>query len=197
MAPEARRWWSRIDFRLVTAVVFVLAVGGFAASRLPGLRSPVLKSAVSAQANKEESLPAPDFQGITAWINSPPLSIGSLKGDVILVDFWTYSCVNCIRTLPFLKAFYATYHPFGLQIVGVHSPEFSFEKVESNVRAAVSEHGVVWPVAMDNDRSTWDAYRNQYWPHVYLVDRTGAHPLRLHRRGLRRADPDVDQEAPR
>ena len=162
-----------MDFRVVTVVVLVLALGGFLASRLTTLRTPVLSTAGAAEAHSNEDYPAPNFQGVTAWINSPPLSVTDLRGKVVLVDFWTYSCINCIRTLPFLKSFDAQYRPFGLDIVGVHSPEFSFEKVQSNVQAAVMERGVVWPVAMDNDLKTWTAYKNQYWPHVYLVDRQG------------------------
>jgi thiol-disulfide isomerase/thioredoxin len=164
---------GKVDFRIVTVVVLALAIGGFALSRVGALRNPVLRTAGAAEAHSHENYPAPDFEGIAAWINSPPLSITALHGQVVLVDFWTYSCVNCVRTLPFLKTFYSTYQPDGLQVVGVHSPEFSFEKVQANVQAAVLEHGVTWPVAMDNDLRTWGVYRNQYWPHVYLIDRNG------------------------
>jgi len=119
---------------------------------------------------------APDFQGISAWLNTPanrPLTITGLRHKVVLVDFWTYSCINCLRTLPHLRAWYAAYHRDGLQIVGVHSPEFAFEHVLSNVRGAVKRLGVTWPVALDNNFSTWSAYSNQFWPSDYLVDKTG------------------------
>ncbi len=119
---------------------------------------------------------APDFKGITAWLNTPggrPLTMAGLRGKVVLIDFWTYSCVNCIRTLPYLKAWYARYHHAGLVIVGVHTPEFAFEHVVSNVRSAVSEHGIRYPVAIDDDYATWNAWANQYWPADYLVDRSG------------------------
>jgi cytochrome c biogenesis protein CcdA/thiol-disulfide isomerase/thioredoxin len=119
---------------------------------------------------------APDFQGIAAWLNTPsnrPLTIKGLRHKVVLVDFWTYSCINCLRTLPHLRAWYAAYHRYGLQIVGVHSPEFAFEHVLSNVRGATRRLGVSWPVALDNNFSTWTAYSNQYWPADYLVDKTG------------------------
>jgi len=159
-----------LDFRVITLLVLVLAGAGIVASRVHGLSSPVLNSGGTPKA---EDVPAPSFQGITAWLNSPPLTVEALRGKVVLVDFWTYSCINCIRTLPFLRSFYAHYQAFGLEIVGVHSPEFEFEKVRSNVAAAVKEHRVVWPVAMDNDLRTWDAYANRYWPHVYLIDRNG------------------------
>jgi cytochrome c biogenesis protein CcdA/thiol-disulfide isomerase/thioredoxin len=117
--------------------------------------------------------PAPDFAKITAWINSRPLTLQRLRGKVVLVDFWTYSCVNCIRTLPYLKAWYARYHRDGLVIVGVHTPEFAFEHVVSNVRRAVREHGIRYPVAVDDRYGTWDAWANQYWPADYLIDRGG------------------------
>jgi cytochrome c biogenesis protein CcdA/thiol-disulfide isomerase/thioredoxin len=120
--------------------------------------------------------PAPDFAGITAWINTPgsqPLSLARLRGKVVLVDFWTYSCVNCIRTLPYLKAWHSRYHAAGLVIVGVHTPEFAFERVVGNVKRAVSEHGIRYPVAVDDGYKTWNAWANQYWPADYLIDRNG------------------------
>jgi cytochrome c biogenesis protein CcdA/thiol-disulfide isomerase/thioredoxin len=120
--------------------------------------------------------PAPDFARITKWINTPgsrPLTLRQLRGKVVLVDFWTYSCVNCIRTLPYLKAWYARYHRDGLVIVGVHTPEFAFEHVVSNVQRAVREHGIRYPVAVDDRYGTWDAWANQYWPADYLIDRNG------------------------
>jgi thiol-disulfide isomerase/thioredoxin len=120
--------------------------------------------------------PAPDFTGISTWINTPsgtPLTLRKLRGKVVLVDFWTFSCVNCIRTLPYLKAWDARYRKAGLVIVGVHTPEFAFEHVVSNVRRAVSEHDIRYPVAVDNDYGTWNAWQNQYWPADYLIDRRG------------------------
>jgi cytochrome c biogenesis protein CcdA/thiol-disulfide isomerase/thioredoxin len=116
---------------------------------------------------------APALHADGAWINSPPLSIKQLRGKVVLVDFWTYSCINCLRTLPHLKAWYAAYHPKGLVIIGVHTPEFAFEHVTSNVRAAVKRLGVTWPVVQDNSYKTWDNYANQYWPAEYLIDKQG------------------------
>jgi cytochrome c biogenesis protein CcdA/thiol-disulfide isomerase/thioredoxin len=119
---------------------------------------------------------APDFRGISQWINTPggkPLTMRGLRGKVVLVDFWTYSCVNCLRTLPHVEAWDRAYRKDGLVIVGVHTPEFAFEHVPSNVRGAVERLGVRYPVALDNDYATWNAYENQYWPADYLVDRTG------------------------
>lgn len=117
--------------------------------------------------------PAPQFAGLENWINSSPLTLPGLKGKVVLVDFWTYSCINCIRTLPYLTAWDRKYRDQGLVIVGVHSPEFEFEKKLDNVKAAVAQHGIGYPVAQDNRFATWDNYRNRYWPGHYLIDRSG------------------------
>jgi cytochrome c biogenesis protein CcdA/thiol-disulfide isomerase/thioredoxin len=116
---------------------------------------------------------APDLQDISAWINSPPLTMQELRGKVVLVDFWTYSCINCLRTLPYLESWDKRYRSKGLVILGVHSPEFAFEHSLGNVRAAVKRLGVRYPVALDNDFGTWNAYENQYWPADYLIDRNG------------------------
>jgi cytochrome c biogenesis protein CcdA/thiol-disulfide isomerase/thioredoxin len=119
---------------------------------------------------------APDFSRISHWLNTPgdrPLSLASLRGKVVLVDFWTYSCINCLRTLPHLEAWDKAYRKDGLVVVGVHTPEFAFEHSLSNVKAATRRLGVHYPVALDNDYGTWDAYSNQYWPAEYLLDRRG------------------------
>jgi cytochrome c biogenesis protein CcdA/thiol-disulfide isomerase/thioredoxin len=116
---------------------------------------------------------APDLQEISAWINSPPLTMPELRGRVVLVDFWTYSCINCLRTLPYLKSWDSRYRSKGLVVLGVHAPEFGFEHSVGNVRAAVKRLGMRYPVALDNDFATWNAYQNQYWPADYLVDRAG------------------------
>jgi len=119
------------------------------------------------------SATAPRFTGIDTWINSPPLTLAKLRGKVVLVDFWTYSCINCLRTLPHLEAWDRRYRKAGLVIVGVHTPEFAFEHVVSNVRKATRRLGVRYPVAIDNGYKTWDAYRNDAWPAEYLIDRRG------------------------
>jgi cytochrome c biogenesis protein CcdA/thiol-disulfide isomerase/thioredoxin len=121
----------------------------------------------------ESAARAPELAGIAEWINSKPLSLLELRGKVVLIDFWTYSCINCLRTLPHLKAWDRTYRDDGLVILGVHSPEFAFERVPANVRTAVRKLGIRYPVALDNDFATWRAYANEYWPAKYLVDRTG------------------------
>ena len=116
---------------------------------------------------------APEFQGLAGWINTDPRTMASLRGRVVLIDFWTYSCVNCVHTLPHLQALQSKYSSAGLTIVGVHSPEFDFEKSPGNVTAAVKRLGVTWPVALDSKMATWNAWGNRYWPAEYLVDREG------------------------
>jgi cytochrome c biogenesis protein CcdA/thiol-disulfide isomerase/thioredoxin len=119
---------------------------------------------------------APEFVGTERWFNTPggrPLTLQGLRGHVVLVDFWTYSCINCIRTLPYLEAWDKRYRKDGLTIVGVHSPEFPFEREASNVEAAIKAEGIRYPVVQDNELATWDAYGNQYWPAEYFVDARG------------------------
>lgn len=116
---------------------------------------------------------APEVKDITAWINSDPQTIKGLKGKVVLVDFWTYSCINCQRTQPYLNAWYDKYKDDGFVVLGVHAPEFAFEKVTSNVQKAVEDANIKYPVALDNDFATWRAYQNQFWPAKYLIDKDG------------------------
>lgn len=123
---------------------------------------------------------APEFSGIAAWINLPtgqagsnPLTMESLRGKVVLIDFWTYSCINCIRTQPYLNAWYEKYEKDWFVIIWVHAPEFAFEKVESNVREASKKEWIKYPIALDNDFKTWNAYGNRYWPAKYLIDQKG------------------------
>jgi cytochrome c biogenesis protein CcdA/thiol-disulfide isomerase/thioredoxin len=146
------------------------------ASRLTTLR-PESQFARAAHAKKGSGLPdygpAPEFAGITNWLNSKPLTLASLRGRVVLIDFWTYTCINCIRTLPHLTAWDRTYRKDGLTIVGVHSPEFSFEKDTGNVKRAIAQDGIKYPVAQDNDMGTWTAWSNEYWPAEYLIDARG------------------------
>lgn len=117
--------------------------------------------------------PAPPIAGIDAWINSEPLTINQLRGKVVLIDFWTYSCINCIRTLPYLNDWYQRYHDKGLVIIGVHTPEFDFEKDLNNVQKAVLRDGIKYPVALDNHFTTWSNYFNIFWPAHYLINQNG------------------------
>ena len=117
--------------------------------------------------------PAGRLDGSTGWINTAPLSQADLAGKVVVYDFWTYSCVNCVRTLPYLRSWYDRYGRDGLVIVGVHSPEFDFEHSRANVEAATQRLGVTWPVALDNDKRIWDTFQNAWWPAKYVADREG------------------------
>jgi cytochrome c biogenesis protein CcdA/thiol-disulfide isomerase/thioredoxin len=116
---------------------------------------------------------APDFTGIQGWINSKPLTMHQLKGKVVLVDFWTYTCINCIRSLAYVENWYSHYQKDGLVVVGIEAPEFSYEKIPSNVAAAVKQDGLTYPIAIDGNLDTWNAYQNEYWPAEYLIDRNG------------------------
>jgi thiol-disulfide isomerase/thioredoxin len=116
---------------------------------------------------------APELRGITNWINSNQITMAQLKGRVVLIDFWTYSCVNCIRTIPYLKEWFERYKDQDLVIIGLHAPEFEFEKLTENVSQFTDLHGIDWPIAQDNDMKTWDSYDNMYWPAKYLIDKEG------------------------
>lgn len=117
--------------------------------------------------------PAAALTGITGWINSEPTTLADLRGKVVLVKFWTYSCINCIRTLPYVQAWYDKYHDQGFEILAVHTPEFEFEKVPANVEKSVQDFKITYPVALDPDYATWQAYNNRYWPAKYFIDAKG------------------------
>jgi thiol-disulfide isomerase/thioredoxin len=117
--------------------------------------------------------PLHGISGATGWINSPPLTAKQLKGKVVLVDFWDYSCINCIRNIPYTRAWADKYEADGLVVIGVHTPEFDFEKDPANVEKAVKKFGITYPVALDSDNKVWDAFHNQYWPAAYFIDAKG------------------------
>ena len=169
---------------LLTGVAVVALIAGFAVY----FNSPELnkQSVVSMNSNSNDGISnvqlsidksqfkkAPEFQGISYYINSNGTKLSDLKGKVVLVDFWTYSCINCIRTLPYLVDWNQKYSDKGLVIVGIHSPEFEFEKNIDNVKQAVTRFGIKYPVLLDNDHDTWNAFHNSYWPRKYLVDAEG------------------------
>lgn len=157
MRPATRIWIG------VALVVIAMGIAAGRITSLQGMRGPsVLRDD-----------PAPELAGIAGWLNGPPTRLADLRGSVVLLDFWTYSCVNCVRTFDELRALHERYGDAGLQIIGVHSPEFDFEKDPANVRAAIRRHRLPYPVALDNEMATWRAYRNNFWPRVYLIDRAG------------------------
>ncbi len=129
---------------------------------------------VSPAVQKKNGIPAPELAGIAGYINADNITISSLVGKkVILIDIWTYSCINCQRTLPYLTMWHDKYKDKGLEIIGVHSPEFEFEKKYENVKRAVEKFGIKYPVVLDNDHATWNAFMNRYWPRKYLIDIDG------------------------
>jgi thiol-disulfide isomerase/thioredoxin len=148
-------WWGRQTLltRLLLISLGLLAASGFLLSRDLGRV-------------------APDFGGATGWINTAPLQPDDLAGKVVLVDFWTLSCINCIRTFPYLEAWSEKYHDQGFVVVGVHTPEFAFERTEDRVKDAAARFGLRYPIALDNDRTIWNGFANHWWPHKYLLDGT-------------------------
>src|SRR5713101_4100380 len=115
----------------------------------------------------------PSLGGATAWLNSAPLTASDLRGKVVLIDFWTYTCINWLRTLPYVRAWAEKYREQGLVVIGVHAPEFAFEKDLNNVRRAVKDVRIDYPIAVDNDHVIWRAFDNQYWPALYFIDAQG------------------------
>ena len=117
---------------------------------------------------------APEFTGLNNWINSPEIrSMRELRGKVVLIDFWTFGCINCIHTLPYVQKWHQTYKDQGLVVLGIHAPEFSYERKLENVMAAVKKYGLTFPVAIDNGFKLWRAYKNRFWPAMYLIDKKG------------------------
>lgn len=155
------------EFKIEITVVLLIAVFIIVASLFVSIPQTNINSRLPILAD------APELKGINGWINSDNLSIQSLRGNVVLVDFWTYSCINCIRTLPYLNSWHEKYSDKGLVIIGVHTPEFEFEKDYKNVKMAVEQYGIKYSVAQDNNYETWRAYSNRYWPRKYLVDVNG------------------------
>ena len=152
--------------RTILAAIAGFAAGALAAPAFAGDAGPPTKLAAASDA-------APNFPGISKWFNTEPLGIGDLRGKVVLVDFWTYGCYNCVNTLPYVTKLYETYKDRGLVVVGIHTPEFPFERSPANVQAALKRHGITYPVGQDNEYATWKAWSNQYWPAQYIVDQSG------------------------
>lgn len=148
-----------------------VAAGVSAVALLAGLA--YTGNAATPAASLQTGASAPDFKGIDGWLNSPPLDVKQLKGKVVLVDFWTFDCINCAHTIPHVEDWYSRYRDKGLVVVGVHTPEYSFEHDTDNLKNAVKRFGIQYPVAQDNQYATWNAYGNQYWPALYLFDQSG------------------------
>jgi thiol-disulfide isomerase/thioredoxin len=161
-----------MPLRHIAGAAALIAVS-LASSAVPAISGEAPRDAGAPVTVAAAQATAPNFVGITNWFNSAPLDIASLRGKVVLVDFWTYGCVNCVNTLPHVTKLYEKYRDRGLVVVGVHTPEFPFERSAGNVKAALTRHGITYPVAQDNDSRTWNAYQNQYWPAQYIVDQNG------------------------
>ncbi|QGZ38970.1 glutathione peroxidase-family protein [Pseudoduganella flava] len=127
----------------------------------------------SISTSSAQAAAAPEFTGIEQWHNSAPLTMQQLRGKVVLVDFWTYTCINCINTLPYVRSWHQKYKDQGLVVVGVHTPEFPFERSADNVKKAIKRFDIGYPVAQDNRYATWNAYSNRFWPAFYLIDKKG------------------------
>jgi cytochrome c biogenesis protein CcdA/thiol-disulfide isomerase/thioredoxin len=135
-----------------------------------------LSNCHNGSAQLENCGPAPDLKGITAWLNTPgdkPIDLHALRGKVVLIDFWAYSCINCQRAIPHAEGWYKAYQDKGFEVIGVHTPEYAFEKVTDNVKKGIADLGITYPVALDNGYSTWTNYRNRYWPAEYVIDANG------------------------
>jgi thiol-disulfide isomerase/thioredoxin len=155
--------FSRLKtFTTVAAIAAIAALG-----------AAVVNSGAATAVPAVTNRAAPEFTGIDHWLNSQPLTMQQLRGKVVLVDFWTYTCINCVNTLPHVEKLYEKYKDQGLVVVGVHTPEYAFERETKKVSAAIAEHRLTYPVAQDNQYATWNAYGNQYWPAVYLIDKQG------------------------
>jgi len=147
----------------------MFATGG--AGVVAWLASPVpAASAAGSPRALGDQGPLPELDGATGWLNTAPLSRKSLRGKVVLVNFWTYSCINSLRELPYMKSWAAKYKDAGLVVIGAHAPEFGFEKERPNVEAAVRDLKITYPIAIDSDHSIWQAFNNEYWPADYFID---------------------------
>ena len=172
---------TRVLAKLSTTQTFAFEHG---IARLLGMEDEELTTKTGGTLPVEGTLQPLD--GAVQWLNSPPLTREQLKGKVVLIDFWTYSCINCIRSVPYVRAWYERYKDQGLVVIGVHSPEFAFEKDPANVRKAVADFGIRYPVALDNNLAIWNAFNNRYWPAHYLADAQGR--IRYHHFGEGRTD---------
>lgn len=192
-AANPRGWFQKV-VGIIFIIVGVLVITGSAQSlqtyitahtpfNFDGISSEFLPKTKNAITNNGlfniKPYQAPQFVGLDGWINSQPLKLSQLRGKVVLIDFWTYSCINCIRNNPYLEHWYQAYHKYGLEVIGIHAPEFSFEKVKANVQEAVKQQHLTYPVALDNNFDTWNAFHNEAWPTSYLINPQG-YIVRVH-----------------
>lgn len=168
---------SKLLIAAVLAIAIAAPIAGFFGEKRmsqqtsPTVRVPFLHGYPAIQASKQSDLNS--LERANAWLNSPPLTPSDLRGKVVLIDFWTYTCINWLRTLPYIRAWAEKYKDQGLVVIGVHTPEFAFEKNIDNIRRAVKERQITYPIAVDSERTIWGAFRNQYWPALYFIDAQG------------------------
>jgi thiol-disulfide isomerase/thioredoxin len=156
-------YWIKIRLSFVAAIAAVVICMAVSAPSIEAQDPPSIVG----------SSPLPGLSGATGWINSPPLTAKQLRGKVVLVDFWTYSCINCLRAVPYVRAWADKYKDSGLVVIGVHTPEFNFEGQMPNVEKAVKKFGITYPVALDSNQAIWNAFHNEYWPAHYFIDAKG------------------------
>ncbi|MDE1867829.1 MAG: redoxin domain-containing protein, partial [Thaumarchaeota archaeon] len=189
---------KEIKSAIITGIIVVVAIAGIAVyfmsldkaaiSENSNLAQPISGNASLSASNESQYPVAPDLVGISGYVNTTPNALKeAMKNKVVLYDFWTYSCINCLRTLPYLEDWNAKYADKGLLIVGIHSPEFEFEKNIDNVKMAVQKYNITYPVVLDSDHNTWDAFGNRYWPAEYMTDYLG------HIRHVHFGEGDYDQ----
>jgi len=165
---------SKAIFIILAVVAAAILAGAYVDSALPAQTANTKDGTVSATASSSSEYgAAPEFKSGDTWLNGSAQTLAGLKGKVVLVDFWTYSCINCIRTLPHVTRWYDTYKDKGLVVVGVHTPEFAFEQDTANVKDAIGRFGIHYPVVQDNDYGIWNSFNNEYWPAEYLIDQNG------------------------
>jgi thiol-disulfide isomerase/thioredoxin len=163
IAPWSRRWvLKQLGYLGLAGLGAGIGLGGSWLSQQP---QPAL-AVGSGQ-------PLPEFAGISQWLNSAPLKISDLRGQVVLIQFWTLGCINCQRTLPSMVSWQRQYAQRGLKIIGIHTPEFAYERDIGNIRRAMEKYNITYSVAVDNQFKTWSAYQNRFWPHLFLADRQG------------------------
>ncbi len=159
---------------LAAAAVVLIGIGIGAQEPEMQPPGPATASAAPTAITLQDRGPAPEFARIEEWLNGAETTMAGLRGQVVLIDFWTLGCINCRRTLPHVRGWHDRYAAHGLKVIGVHTPEFAYERDPARVRRAVAELGITWTVAIDNQRGTWFAWRNRWWPRKYLIDSAGA-----------------------
>ena len=164
----------RVRFRPIAAAALFAVALPLAVQQLREPRADA--RATTAALSVKNPYPAPEFVGLENWMNSKgkPVTLTGLRGKVVIIDFWTFGCINCQRTIPHVNDLYTKYHDQGLEVVGIHTPEFDSERTTANVKKAIRRENIKFIVAQDNENKTWNVYRNRYWPQFYFVDRKGA-----------------------